>query len=789
MGFVQITAPTSKTNTYAVGFVFTAVGASDGAVKWLFDNTMLQLIGVDTNLVVQFVFLQEGPAVIQLASTVSGSLPPAQKFLWGVAKVAPNCPGPQGQVGPEARKKRKKQCLSTMKAGCDPINPPQLITTDAILGDHPTPPTPPTPPTEATQAGCFVKKAMPPDGGNFNDGGDFFEPDPRDNSDGSEGAQVAGAGGNDGGVTSTDDDYDAGDDGAYPDDTAGPPTDTGMPKDDCGCNTKPPKPEEDNGGEDDDSDDGSTDGSNNDMPDEGGDVCIERTPNSISVGPDFQLTVLSPTTRIPFLGGNLDLTAYRQNGARTSKFSSLPVGVGGGMGAQVGVNRQIYYAYPPVMFTIPGDFSALLTQGNGAQAAFTYFAYDGAGNELWATNPELSNVLTHRLSDHSWLEFDGSENYYEYDSKGYLYRQTAINGGQVYYDYDLNYRVRRIRGDYPSPTYYGYDPNGNLSQIYQQPPTSELARTWYFEYQSVGTAGPALAKITGPTGLISYFGYDSAGRVVLEVDPYQSATYYQYDATGKLNRMISATGAMTTYNQTVPNGELTKLLEQPGAATYYTHSGLFPKITSVSKPSQPTSCYWGYDASGNQTTGVDQLLRVAYFAYDSSHNLIRKVDPLGNVSYFAWDNNRRVLHSQDELVRVTYFAYDSFGNKIRELDALKQPSYWAYNRGGIRAKQLDPRGNASYYGYDAFGHRLQTLDALGNVSYYGYDSYSNQTRTVSPRWAEDGVLSNWTSYYVYDLLSRQIQATDALGNPIIQGYGLRTDALPVLKTRLVSGTW
>ena len=519
------------------------------------------------------------------------------------------------------------------------------------------------------------------------------------------------------------------------------------------------------------------------------------TGNSIRVDQNYDVSLYSGCIAIQKLGSELSLCFYRPNGTTAPRTDGVPMGTGGGMGGRLGFLRQVYFD------PIPSSPNfAIVNAWDGSQTAY-YFNYNDGSDQVWSAGPNSPTVLRKVAATGAWRETLADRSYFDYDGQGRPFRRTDLGGGQVYFNYDSNNRVQKVTGDMPTTVYFQYNASGNLTSLINGGVAGQTDQTWTYEYQNVGTIGSTLSKINSPLGCSTYFGYDTNGEVVMELDALNYATYYEYtyfQFTGsRISKSIQPNSVPTLFVHSRPGLSMTKYTSAPPLTSYYVRDTTFPLTQYLTYDSATATGQAFSDYAGNAVATIDRLGRISYFAFDANRNQNRVLDALGNSAYFAFDQTDRQTTAVSKRWTetgsfpgfTTYSQYDSSGNRTRIIDPLNEITAMTYDRGALLVKSADPRGNAAYFGYDAYGRQVTTQDALGNSAYFGYDAFGNRTRSVSKRWPETGSFAPFTSYYQYDLLNRPSMEIDAVGDITERDYSVRCQDGPIAEYQLVAGAW
>ena len=213
-----------------------------------------------------------------------------------------------------------------------------------------------------------------------------------------------------------------------------------------------------------------------------------------------------------------------------------------------------------------------------------------------------------------------------YDGTKFLFTTTSPLGRQSFTYIDTLGKV--IKDSIPgivSVNYY-YDTKGRLTSVAQG------ARVSYFNYDSYGRI--SLAK--DPIGNTSGFAYDSVGRVTVQTLPDGNLIVFTYDANGNLVTLTPPGRPDHTFDYNV--NDLTDKYTPPFAgdslrATSYSYD-IDKRLTLTNLPDERNITIT-YDTGGCGSCGgtateyirLDSTEEVKMFAYDSIGNLSLSITP------------------------------------------------------------------------------------------------------------------------------------------------------------------
>ena len=196
--------------------------------------------------------------------------------------------------------------------------------------------------------------------------------------------------------------------------------------------------------------------------------------------------------------------------------------------------------------------------------------------------------------------------------------------------------------------------------------------------------------------------YDNADQLRLVEDAQGGRRYRFYDAAGRLEYAVDATGATTRFEHNA-TGQLvrqTQYLNRADPSSWY--DAATQTVTKLTL----TVGGAGSDVPTDATHD-----RVTTFEYDAAGRLTRTTDAAGTVTTTRYDGASRVTMTQTG-DRVTRYLYDKDGRKV-----------------GV----VDPLGYLTEYRYDAGGRLIETVryrersPAAANLSAPVWIGVSNQT--------------------------------------------------------------
>lgn len=328
----------------------------------------------------------------------------------------------------------------------------------------------------------------------------------------------------------------------------------------------------------------------------------------------------------------------------------------------------------------------------------------------------------------------------------------------------------------------------------------------------------AIAASASPSSVIASAGdratamaYDSANRMVMQVDALRGVTEYVYDANGSVARRIQYANAIVSV---------------PALGTAGTLAAIRAAITP---DAADRSSVFGYDMAGRQVLAIDALGAVTETQYDAAGSVtamtaygtlvntaaLPAVPTLAGMRALvvtnaftdrttksAYDAAGRQAFQVDALGTVTATQYDGIGQVVRTTrhwnaiaagtantaagiaaalvaHANDQTNVFSYNAAGQLTTSTDAMGGTESYTYDALGNKLSFVNKRGFMWTYTYDAAGRMLTETTPQVSLTTVGTDGAGNLVanapetaaivtslaYDALGNLTQRTEALGRP------------------------
>jgi RHS repeat-associated protein len=442
--------------------------------------------------------------------------------------------------------------------------------------------------------------------------------------------------------------------------------------------------------------------------------------------------------------------------------------------------KETTYAY---------DLANQLTEVDRPEGEDWTYGYDSRGNRTSAIDPREHETtyeydLLNRMTKAS--EPLGVTTEYGYDANGDLTSVKDPRGNTTSYAYDKLGRLTEVAQPLEKTTTYSYDAAGN--------PLTETTAAGTLEYgydadnrlaeveagestlRSLGynadnlrssatdAEGHKIEVGYNEDGIVSSIkdgrgqsltrSYNSRGELAEQVDG-RGTLKYEYDKLGRLTSLTDPQGKSLGFGYD-PEGDLTEVTRPNGVTTtnVYNDAGRLAETTSGEAGEPPMtleSLKYGYDASGNVVSKIDQRLEAeTTYSYDVLNRLTEFNPPGEGATGYGYDKagNRteaggvttmfNALNQPIESSDGTIYSYDGAGRMIGEESEAGKTSF-EWNLLDHLAKVESPTETTSY-AYDGLG-RLSERKGSGGTQVFHYGDLSDM-----PTYTANGEGEVTTSY-------------------------------------------
>ena len=402
--------------------------------------------------------------------------------------------------------------------------------------------------------------------------------------------------------------------------------------------------------------------------------------------------------------------------------------------------------------------------GPDGRSLKTEYQYDDDGNVL---RVEQEEDVIHTFT---YTDMHDVETYRNPRSKTTTFGYTAGNLtsiaapiGTTTMGYDGDGQVEWVRNPEGIRVEYEYDNYGNVEEM--RAPGGLISTADY-------DAGSRLKEFINPNSQRTTYDYDDRNlttevtRHMVNPDPLDVTTLYDFDGNGNLEKITNAMGGETEMEY---NDFDWLEREQFGGAVrryeYYT-DGKLKKITRAD--GQPLN--YAYDPETNLLTSdgyasyeYDDLNRLQSVTKDGK-SIVYTYDDLNRIRTIAYDG-RTVTYSYDEnsnVERINYgipniyvdYRYDD-NDRLQEVeDWLGNITRYTYLRDGRLSYATFPNGTRSEYYYDVAGRMDSMVNKAGNIiiNAYGFtlDNLGNHTQERKTEPYGEPVYANINETGTYD---------------------------------------
>lgn len=462
------------------------------------------------------------------------------------------------------------------------------------------------------------------------------------------------------------------------------------------------------------------------------------------------------------------------------------------------------------------DAQGRVTSQQNARNFTTTFSYDDVNNLTIATDP-LSKTTEYQydlgLRLVSVKDRRGFTTQFTYDANNNRTAITDAMGRSTKFTYDASGNVLTITNAKDEKTSMSWTATNQIAAI--QDPLNRVTRFTYDSQSNlIGIGAPMGANTTlnrdsrglvesstNPRGAVTQFSYDatpgSVGDLIQTIDALSRITSYEYDAVGRLTKIIEpgdtpAEQAETEFVYDLNDNliEVEDALDKSAIFHFDANDNLTSSTTrrgniwrtaynehdmpEVKTDPLNNTIQYIYDELDRVSQMIDQRGKIWQFTYDAeghlltstdptSSTLTRTYDPVGNLASvknsnnheteFFYDSLNRLVTTTDPLFNASSIEYDPAGRISKLIDAMDRETLLTYDDLDRMIKVTDPNLGTVEYGYDAVGNRTSVRDPRGNVSLFIYDQINRLTKVIDPL--------NRATEYTYDTPGNRQTRLDA----------------------------
>ena len=400
------------------------------------------------------------------------------------------------------------------------------------------------------------------------------------------------------------------------------------------------------------------------------------------------------------------------------------------------------------------DGSGRLLSQRDANGVVTDFEYDPRGR-LLANKVRGTN---------DGSETDDRIGRFEYGPNGARSKAIYPDGTVVRYFYDGANRLTSIKDGADNVLSYALDESGR--RVREEIKDAAGVPLWHAS-RTFNTLGQLAVGRNAYENATS-FSYDKEGNQDLVTDALGRVADYDYDAHGRLLRMVldkNGLAAGTSYRyDTLDN--LTEVIDSSGLATNYAYNA-FGEVIDQYSPDTGNQRF-SYDSAGNLRTKTDARGIVTAYTYDALNRMTGVSYPnSGKNETYAYDEAhpdcldgerfaKGLVGRMFDATGNTGYCYDRYGNVTRKLQMTQGRTYV------LRYLHTDPRGRLPGQDYllqnpppgnqmigwtypDGAGVRI-VRDALGRSAELRVTLTNGQTKTLltGASYYPFGPVARWT---------------------------------------------
>jgi len=386
--------------------------------------------------------------------------------------------------------------------------------------------------------------------------------------------------------------------------------------------------------------------------------------------------------------------------------------------------------------------------------AMTFYFYDRHDNLALVTDAESHQTI------------------YEYDDLGRLLKTDSPDTGITTYAYDFSGNLISKTDSKGIKIHYAYDVINRLTAIHYP----DSIQNVFFSYDQGHNGMGRLTGIQNPSGNLSY-GYDQAGRIIREtrtINGFEFITLYAYSPAGRVRQITYPEGRMVRYDYDAA-GRIERVINGlEGVETV-----LADEIVHL--PFGPIASL-RFGNSLDSSSIFDRLYRPESLQAGAVLNRSLSYDPGGNISaienlldparsqWFSYDDLNHLIAAEGIYGAIGY-TYDRVGNRLSKSHSGVSDVY-RYIPGTSRLSEVggtsysyDPNGNPTEVGTSSFNYNQNNrlILAAKNGLVLGEYLYNALGQRVVKR------KDSQTTLFIYDQQGNLMAEADGKGN-ITQEY-------------------
>jgi RHS repeat-associated protein len=403
-------------------------------------------------------------------------------------------------------------------------------------------------------------------------------------------------------------------------------------------------------------------------------------------------------------------------------------------------------------------------------ALCTQYEYDGLGRWVSRISPG-GKVSRQGFNERGFLISeveaygtpDQAETSYSHDLNGNIVSVTNPRGYTEIYSYDgfdRNVEVRNPQGGIRKTS---YDLAGNkiatsLHLMPESPATSELINVFDEHNLRIEERRRFIeADSTDRGWVVRKWEYDERGNVTKAIDQLGNATYFYYDALGRLARIVDSCSneSAVDYNknglvQMLFSKETNQLNGTTEEYTYeFTYDVLGRRISSIwyncDNSSIRTETRRSYDSRGNVVFAERIDGKATETEYDGLSRAIKTAKQIKAGSILEGDISVKTIYDED-------------GNIISRIDHDGNCTLFRYNARNELIEIVKPHGTIATIERDLNGNVVSRIDPNGNVITSIYDNMDRLTARFAQLGAS--VIGPTSEVFVWDSLGRLLTSSN-----------------------------
>ena len=442
----------------------------------------------------------------------------------------------------------------------------------------------------------------------------------------------------------------------------------------------------------------------------------------------------------------------------------------------------------------------LLASGGVSATPTTHYSYDAFGNQV----QEVRHADTVGVPDQIIRSgFDAlNHQVWTADANSHVVYSTYTNAGVLLHTSQAvtDAGVTKILNKY-----YALDNRGNQTSMSQSYASDTSAATYWIRYNAFGEVEARGAVVSSDVSAIA----DTSNAAAYET--------FTHDQAGRLLRTNANDGVVHLYGYDFAGRQVLDVTDK----TVNNFAGI-DSLVQLGNPAQWQNEVYSsreYDGAGhvlkehgsaiNDTAIIPTTTKI----YDRWGNVVDQKGPRTEHTTYTYDFADRLLTTTRYLTAnqpiFTTNAYDLLGNLVSTLDGNNNLTQKSYNAIGQLLSQSNAMSEAITYSYDGYGRvatetsllgtRTNSYDVNGNLTHtvegnenitYGYDQLARKTSSTATYYAGGNVETTTYFYNSSDTLYKSIAPDGTTTVSSFDAYGNKTnEAVTYVNTPAITQTW